>query len=99
MRQNGLYVEQKLDDIAVLHHILFAFRALKALGFYGLHIEIARGKVIVSDNAGADKAALKVGMDFAGGLRRFGRGEWSMRGIPFCRRSDKKSSPAGDSPL
>ena len=68
----AVYIEQKFDDVAVLHHIFLALGALQALGLYVRHAEIAGGKIAVFYHAGTDKDALEIRMDLAGGLRRTG---------------------------
>ena len=63
-----LHVEQEIHDVAVVHDILLALAAQQALclriGQRAAGLEIVEG-----DDLGADEAALKVGMDLAGGLR------------------------------
>ena len=65
-----LYVEPEQHHVAVLHHILFAFGTHQTLFFGGGH-RSARHQVVVRNHFGPDEAALEVGMNFAGGLRRF----------------------------
>ena len=63
-------VEAEEDDVAVLHHVLLALAAHEALFLGGGH-RAAGHQVVERDDLRADEAALKVAVDFAGGLRRF----------------------------
>ena len=66
-----LYVEAEQDDIAILHHIFFAFAADKAFFFGGRHR--ATGHQVVKGNYfRTDKSTLKIGVDLTGSLRRLG---------------------------
>ena len=58
-----------MNHIAVLHNIFLALGAHFAR-FFGFGFAAQRDKVVVGDDLGADKAAFKVGVDNAGGLRR-----------------------------
>ena len=68
---HGLHVEQEVDDVAVLHHVLLAFAADLALGLGGGHG--ANGlQILEGDDLGPDEAALEVGVDLASGLGSLG---------------------------
>lgn len=62
-------IESEQHNIAVLHNIVLALGAHKP-GFFCRVIAAALHKSIICDNFGAYKAAFKVGMYFAGCLRR-----------------------------
>ena len=62
-----LYVEQEVHHIAVLHHIILALGADKALG-PGSGQRTAFFEIVIGDHLCTDKATLKVGMNFACGL-------------------------------
>ena len=66
---SGLYIEQEVDDVAVLHDIFLAFAADQALGLGGGH-GAASLHVLKGDDFSPDEAALKVGVDLAGSLGR-----------------------------
>ena len=63
----GLHVEPEQDDIAVLDDVFLAFGTDQPLLPGGGH-GAAGHEIVVSDHFRADKAALKVGVDLAGGL-------------------------------
>ena len=64
----SLDVEQELDDVAVVHHVLLALGALQALGLHRRVVKAALGQGVVGDDLGPDEAPLKVGVDLARGL-------------------------------
>ena len=66
-----LNVEQEIDDVAVCHDVLFSFAAKKTLRLR-VGKRAARLEIVEGDDLGADKAALKIGVDFACRLGRFG---------------------------
>src|SRR5215216_6132483 len=55
-------VEAEVDDVALLHDVVFAFEAEEAL-LAGGGVGAGAGEVVVGDNLGADEAALDVGVD------------------------------------
>src|SRR3546814_13028301 len=63
------HVEAKVKDIAVLDDVVLALGAHLA-GLLGAGLAAAADEVVVGDGLGADEAALEVGVDDAGGLRR-----------------------------
>src|SRR3546814_2574797 len=63
------HVEAEVEDVAVLDDVLLALRPHLA-GFLGAVLAAAADEVLVGDGLGADEAALEVGVDDAGGLRR-----------------------------
>ena len=65
-----LDVEAELNDVAVFDDVFFAFDAELA-GFFGFHLGSQFDEVVVVDDFGCDKAALKVSMNDAGSLRCF----------------------------
>ena len=68
-----LHVEAEQDDVAVGNHIFLALLADETLFLGGLHIAAAFVfQRIESDDFRLDKAALKIAVDFSGGLRRLG---------------------------
>ena len=66
-----LYVEAEENNVAVLHHILFAFGADQTL-FLGSSDGTVGNQVLKGDDLCTDEAALKVAVNFAGSLRCFG---------------------------
>src|SRR5205085_3770695 len=64
-----LDVEQEVQHVAVLDDVLLAFGAHSA-GLPGALLAPERDEVVERDRLGADEAALEVGVDDAGGLRR-----------------------------
>src|SRR5690606_950859 len=62
-----LHVKPEMDNVAVLDHVLFAFQAPFAGVFRALFALIG-DEVVVADYFCPDKAPLKVGVDYAGGL-------------------------------
>ena len=66
-----LHVEAEVDHIAVLNDVLLALAAEKALLLRGGNAAAA-DHIVEIDRLGTDKAALDVGVDLAGGLRRLG---------------------------
>ena len=66
-----LCVELEQQNVAVLNDIFLAFVARLA-GFLGRHFAAERHEIIVGDGLGADEAALEIGVDDAGCLRRLG---------------------------
>ena len=69
--RNCLHVKPEQDHIAVLHHIILAFAADEALFLCRGHGAIGN-QILIGDDFCADKAALKVLVNFACGLRGFG---------------------------
>ena len=58
-----------MNDVAILDDIFLALQPEFTFGLaFGHRAE--RDQVIVSDNFGADKSALDIGVDFTGGLMR-----------------------------
>ena len=68
-RVRGPDVEQEIQHVAVLDDVFLAFDAHLA-GFLGAGFALAGDEVVVGDGLGADEAALEVGVDDAGRLRR-----------------------------
>ena len=64
-------VEKEVDNVAVLHDILLTLRTDQPLGL-GIGHGTAILQILKGNHLGADKAALKVGVDFTGGLRGLG---------------------------
>src|SRR6478736_61205 len=64
-----LHVKPKLNDVAVAHDVVLAFDAGLAGGAGGGQ-RADRDEVVVGDYLGLDEAALEVGVDDAGRLRR-----------------------------
>ena len=64
--------------------IFLAFVARLA-GFLGRHFAAERDEVVIGDGLGADEAALEIGVDDAGRLRRLGA----------LARSSRRASPSG----
>ena len=62
-----LYIKEEVDDVAILHHIFLALTADKTLGFGVCH-SAASFHILKSNDLGADKATLKVGVDLTGCL-------------------------------
>ena len=62
-----LYVEQEVDHVAVLHHILLALGTNQSLG-PGSSQGAARLEIVVGNDLGANEAALKVGVNLTGSL-------------------------------
>jgi len=60
-----------MDHVAVLDDVILAFQAPFA-GFARAGFAVAGDEVVVSDDLGADEAALEVGVDDTGALRRRG---------------------------
>ena len=58
-----------MHDVAVLHDVVFAFKAHFA-SFFGRNFAAKRGIVVVGDGFSPDEAFFKVGVDDASGLRR-----------------------------
>ena len=69
--RESLNIEQEVDDVAVLHDVVLAFAAYQALCLGGCH-GAAGLHILKGDNLSADKAPLKVGVDFTGGLGGLG---------------------------
>ena len=67
-----LNVEQKFDNVTVVHDVLLALGALQALGLDGGIVEVGVLQVFVRDDLRTDEAALKVAVDLAGSLRGLG---------------------------
>src|ERR1051325_11118306 len=67
--RHALDIEAKVDDVAFLHDVLFAFQSEQALFTRG-SIGACAHQLVVADDLGADKAALDVGVNRARGLRR-----------------------------
>ena len=66
-----LYVEAEQRHVPVLHHVILALGAHQALFLAGVHAaQIAQG--LEGHDLGADEAALKVRVDLARRLGRFG---------------------------
>ncbi len=79
-------VEPEQHHVAVLDDIFLAFVARLA-GFLGGDFAAERDIIVIGDGLGADEAALEIGMDDAGGLRRLGAALCtSRRGSPWGRR-------------
>ena len=68
-RCSALDRKAKVDDIAVLDDVLFAFEPKHAVGAAGGHA-FARNVIVIVHHFGADKTAFDVGMDGAGCQRR-----------------------------
>ena len=87
-----LYVETEVYHIAVLHHIVLAFHANLTF-FAGSSYTAVGHEVIVVDDFGADKAAFKVRVNLASGLRC--RGALGNRpGTAFIRASGQEGLQA-----
>ena len=85
-----LYIEEEVDHIAVFHDVFLALGAQEAF-FFGCGERTADfHEFVVSDGLRADKAFLKVCVNLARCLRRFGA-VLSTRGIRLLRQSGKKS--------
>ena len=67
-----IHVEQKFDNVTVVHDVLLALGALQALGLDGGIVEVGVLQVFVRDDLRTDEAALKVAVDLAGSLRGLG---------------------------
>ena len=65
-------IKQELDDIAIVHNVLFALGALQTLGLDGGVVEVVGFQIVIADDAGADEAALEVAVDLTGSLRSLG---------------------------
>ena len=71
-----------MHDVTVLHHVVLAFEPHFA-GVAGAAFAAAADIVVIGDGLGADETLLEIGVDRAGGLRRFGaRALSSRRGLP-----------------
>src|SRR3569833_3317988 len=66
-----LDVEAEVDHVTVLHDVVLAFQPPLA-GLFGLLLAATGDEVVIRDDLGADEAALEIGVDHAGGLRRGG---------------------------
>src|SRR5947209_7775022 len=66
-----LDVEAKMNHVAVAHHVLLALEAELAR-LLGALLPTVRDEVVVRGDLGTDEAALEVGVNHAGGLRRGG---------------------------
>ena len=62
-------VETEQNNIAVLHHILLALGANQTL-FAGSSQRAKLDEILIVDNLSANEAALEVGVNLAGSLRR-----------------------------
>ena len=67
----GLYIEQEVDNVAVLHDVLLALAAYQTLCLGGGH-GAAGFHILEGDDLRPDEAPLKVGVNLAGGLGRLG---------------------------
>lgn len=65
----GSDVEQEVEDVAVLDHVVLAFRTLLA-GLLGTLLALVGDEVIEADRLGADEAPLEIGVDDARRLWR-----------------------------
>ena len=65
------HIEAELDDIPVLHHILFTLNAELA-GLAGFGVRTEAGEIVVVHDLCRDKAPLEVTMDDAGRAGGFG---------------------------
>src|SRR5262245_4843564 len=66
---SALDVEPEVDHVAFLHDVGLAFEPQLA-GFFRAVLAAPRDVLVVADDLGANEAALEIGMDRAGGLRR-----------------------------
>src|SRR5437762_6833599 len=66
-REQELDGETKVDDVGILDEILFAFEPEFA-GFLAFCFAAVNDEVLVGDHLGANKAALDIAMNFAGGF-------------------------------
>ena len=82
-----LDIEPEKDHVAVLHHIVLAFRAHQAL-FLAVVMEPPQASQISEgDHLRPDEPPLEVGVDLAGGLGGpWCPGEWSRPGTRPPRR-------------
>ena len=60
-----------MHDVAVMHDIILAFEPHLA-GVARAGLAVAGDIVVIADGLGADEAVLEIGVNDAGGLRRFG---------------------------
>ncbi len=60
-------IEAEEGDIAILHHIILSFQPHQTLFLGGIH-GAAGLQILKGHDLGADKAALKIAVDLAGGL-------------------------------
>ena len=70
-RRTRLHIKPEQHNVAVLHNVLLALGADKALFLGGGH-RAAGHQVVERDDLRADEAALKVAVNLAGSLRCFG---------------------------
>ena len=79
-------IELEQHHVAVLDDVFLAFVARLA-GFLGGHFAAERHEIVIGDGLGADEAALEIGVDDAGRLRRLGAlVRRSRRASPSARR-------------
>src|SRR6187402_2170902 len=64
-------VEAEVQHVAFLHQVFLAFQP-QAAGFLGALLALELDEVVEGDRFGTDEAALEVGVDDGGGLRRGG---------------------------
>ena len=64
-----LHVEAEVDDVAILHDVVFAFDADEAF-FAGRGYAAVFYEVIEVHDLGTDESALEIRVNLAGGLRR-----------------------------
>src|SRR5690242_17296326 len=76
-----LDVEAEVHYVAVVHDVVLALEA-HASRLAGALLAVAGDVIVVRDHFGADEAALEVGMDRSGGLRR-GRADRHRPGAHF----------------
>ena len=79
-----LDVESKVHYIAFLDNVLLALQTQLAR-LFGARLAFELDEVLVGDHFSADKAALEIGVDDAGRLRR-GRARMHRPGAYFFRR-------------
>src|SRR5258708_15962131 len=83
-----LDVEAEVDHVAVAHRVVLAFQT-KFACLLGAELALEGDEVVVGGDLGADEAALEIGMDDTGCLRR--RGACTHRpGTHFLRPAGEK---------
>jgi hypothetical protein len=63
-----LHIEEEIEHVAVFHDVFLALGAHFS-GFFGALFTLVLNEIVKRDGLRADKAAFKVGMDDASGLR------------------------------
>ena len=66
-----LYIEAEQHNIAIFYNIVFPFHTHQTF-FFGCSVAACIMQIVVSYYFGTNKAAFKIGMNFAGSARCFG---------------------------